>query len=881
MVCSCVSYRTSAARGVKKSEMLDFLNYLNIINTENNYAEDEVSREEFALFVARMIRLDTEYTRTDEARYFKDVESSGYAANAINGLAALGYIHGYGESDFRPTVNITIEQACCIVLTIMGYDVYAMRYFNEGSRYTQTAKDLDLISFNNPSKNLTVEDVAELFVNAMMTGFQVVSGMSKGNMQYITDDDVTILSKYWGVYWNDGTVTDIYGGSIEGDFFLIDNRIRINDVIYPVSDNINTEDYFGNYVRYFYYASDPDDEGEIFYIMKGSQKAEDRKIDIDLFKSFNADELAYYNDEFTRIYKIRVTQPIVLYNNWPLTSDFADTMKNLNKGYITIKDRDNDGNYDTVMFDDYQNFVVGSVDNVNNIVYNLLSTDDALKINDYDSVRITDENNEKYDISMLKQYTVMSIRKPHNNSIKAVSAVVSSTVFNGVIGSIDTEEKEAYINGVKYDIDKSYLKTFAETVNVSETYYFSTDLFGNIAYVDHNNSNEMRFGYMFKSTHSCVDNGYDEEGLYLKLLTEEGIIRKFRLAEKTKIDGKSFKSYDDMLTYMANCNGIFTYPSYTLNSQILRYSMNSEGEINKIDTLALNNENENIKSSLSARYSDNEEKTAKWFNIERFGLKSVLNTNTIVFYIPNSDKDAPDEGKCTTGKYTMGFVNDNSYYGNAYYVSSHSGFADAALCYYTPDNIEQNRCFVVSKILTCLNSDDEVITKLCGYENGSYKEYEVDREISFSGIDIGDTIRLCYGIDGKIVKSNGGLDVTLVYDASEESCIDWNNVSDKNILYTVGSQEGYRAKLQFSYGYVLKNSSGVISWSNTRGGEMAEEASLSGIPVIMCDTRMSKDGVYIVSPDEIRDYNTAGANCDRIIFVTTPRKVCAIIYRYL
>ncbi len=864
----------SAAPADESTEKLGFLNALGVINSEYDAAEDIVSRENFALFTARLLGMDVE--EKSKVRYFTDVEQNSYAANAINLLTEAGYITGFDSGLFRPADAITTEQACCILLNIMDYGAYAGKYSGT-DKYTRTARDLDIIKTSNSQKQLTVADAAEILVNAGTTGFCVISEMGVGSVKYGTDDENTILSRYRGIYSGKGTLTDVYGGSVEGNNILPEDEVIIDGVKYTVSDDVDAYAYFGRYVDYFYYADEPGDGGEVMYLADYSCKYESIVTDIALFKSLDTSSMVCWRDGFRGTRKYDLKNPAIIYNGYPLSTGVAQVLSELNKGTITLTDRNNDGNYDTVIIDDYKNFVVGNVDAQNKYIYNLLNTADVLRLNEYDTCVFADTDGNSVDLKKLSKYTVISVKRSSYISARAMSAVVSDSSVNGVFRGIEEDDYAyALVGEDKYEIDKSYLEDFRQHAHAGETYCFKTDIFGKVAYITEETSSDMKFGYLFKNTYKLDEVDFDTDGMYLKILSDDGAVSKIFLAERVAVDGRTYKHIEDAVKYMATSNGSLTANECVINEQMIRYNLNTDGKIINIDTLAFDSAYETEENSITSIY--NGAGTEWWFNINRLGVKAVLDSKTKIFCVP-SGEGTPEPEDCTVGKYSDYFTSDRFYSADAFYSGSQSAFADAVIYYYGAD--VKKRAFMVSKFEKGLNDDGEAVTKLSGYDDGSLKQINVDSEISFANINKGDVVILQYDFRGNVVKDkNGSADVIKVYDAGQNKTVGWNNITAEYTRYNSGTANSYRNEVQFSFGYVKTNNSGVITISNTAGGTAAETAYVGSVPIVVYDSNETKDNIYLGLANDIIDYRGAGANCDKVIIKSSgPHINCVYVFR--
>lgn len=75
---------------------------------------------------------------------FSDVPADHWASGYIQAAADMNIINGYGDGNFGPDDNITIEQACAILVKALGYDLFAKNDGGYPSGYIRYAYDLSL-----------------------------------------------------------------------------------------------------------------------------------------------------------------------------------------------------------------------------------------------------------------------------------------------------------------------------------------------------------------------------------------------------------------------------------------------------------------------------------------------------------------------------------------------------------------------------------------------------------------------------------------------------------------------------------------------------------------------------------------------------------------
>ena len=109
-----------AESGDVYTDEVALMNTLKIINENVDYADDTVTRENFALYTARLFKLSE-----SDKRFYTDVQPESYSAGAINALAESGILAQDQDLKFRPADYITKAEACSILIKAMKYQAYA------------------------------------------------------------------------------------------------------------------------------------------------------------------------------------------------------------------------------------------------------------------------------------------------------------------------------------------------------------------------------------------------------------------------------------------------------------------------------------------------------------------------------------------------------------------------------------------------------------------------------------------------------------------------------------------------------------------------------------------------------------------------------------
>ncbi len=853
---------------------LEFLNTLGIINTNVDKPEDIVTREMMALYVARMLKIDE--NQKSEIRYFTDVEHLGFSATAINALVTQRIISIPENRLFNPGNYITQNETLKMLVCATGYETYAVEHGGWPLGYIKAA---ERAGFNLVCKNpnaITINEVGKMIYEALCAPMYTKSVVGTTEIMFEADADKTILTEYWDIYRREGTVRAVYGGSTEKNMpALEENRVFIDDTEYTVS--LDVYEKLGSYVDFFYESETDGDGGNIVYIFSKNIKKPEIQIEFALFAGFENETVSYYKDaQSKRLSKIVMNDPVIIYNGSILGSGVEAALSNLNKGSITLKDSDNNGDYDVLLIEDYKNFVVSGIDIEGDKIYNKLNSKETIVCRDYDAVIIQDELGNKITKGELLIGQVLSVA--YSKDKRYIKVITSKQSVVGVLTAMKDKNDEfrVTIGDTEYSVDKTYVNEFKNFCNVGREYTFMLDNFGNIALVTDELNSSFTYGYIIGASY---EDFIDE--MELKILTQSGEIKIMACDKKLIIDGDVYKLSDGDII-----ESLLIGEDEKIRGQLVRYSVKDE-KVNKIDTRRVSTKEADTNSMYRVF---TEERQSHWYNSYNLGRKAILKTSTPVFYIPNDFNTAIEEN-FYLGTAAAGLKNDKSYTADAYKNSSLNGFADAVVVYYdaTSDmggSGTSKKIFIVDKIEEGLY-EDEVVTIVEGFENSSAKTVYVPSEIDLSGVEQGDVLAFTYDIKGNVMKSTeNSIGVEVVFDCDKKMPASYSthwleNNASGHLLYNEGSKTSgnYRSEFQISYGNVVYKKDSIVQWSAKDFGEYTDSGDLSGKIVIVYNELTEK--VYTGSFDDIVDYKSAGEDCSKILYVTRGGAGSfAIVYNY-
>lgn len=135
----------------------------------------DVSREEMALFIARIRSATPQYFVPDETQktIFADVDDPTFFT-AVNYCVEMDIVNGYPDGSFKPKDTVTLQEAAKMMVTALGYTAlsYPVGYLSKANE-----PDVNLLNgFQSVSgtKTLTRIEVARLLYNYFLSNYNYV-----------------------------------------------------------------------------------------------------------------------------------------------------------------------------------------------------------------------------------------------------------------------------------------------------------------------------------------------------------------------------------------------------------------------------------------------------------------------------------------------------------------------------------------------------------------------------------------------------------------------------------------------------------------------------------------------------------------------------------
>ena len=420
-------------------------------------------------------------------------------------------------------------------------------------------------------------------------------------------------------------------------------------------------------------------------------------------------------------------------------------------GLVTLIDNDGNSKFDIVKVMSYQTVAVNFVDPTTKSIGDFYGNN-IKDLAELDGVKVTREGKEIY-FSEILQDDVVGIA--YDRSGDFAELVVSSEKVDGVVDSIDTEEGEIIIGGEVYSLAPYWLKledSKKPVINPGDNIIATLDIFGRAAYIKKSATGTLRYGYMLRA--------YDEvESKGVKIFADDGMMYNYDVSDKAKIDsGLEFNKTNIFI--------VFENDGTVITPQLVKYRLNSENEVVRI----FSDKSDELECSFPFA------QRAESGNRILSGTGDfVYDNQTVIFNVPHPTiKDVSDEDYMVTKKaittsydYTQIAAFDVDEFGVVKCMVSRSTATRDAT--FSSNDIRDTPFMVVSKVIKTIDSDDDEIMMLTGFEKDGEKTYyfKKDKFKLLDGVEKGDTVRVLkdyvteYGIALQIVNKKDNMTYAL------------------------------------------------------------------------------------------------------------------------
>lgn len=574
-----VESTASYAQAVQELSALDVISGYD----DGTFGPDKlVTRAEITKMIVDALAERSSAEASTESTKFADVSADHWAKGYINQGVADGFIAGMSDTEFDPDANVTYVQAQKMLVSAIGYEIYAQAQGGWPIGYKTYAASLDItkgISGITDSTELTRAQVAQMIDNAMDAPLCVIAswktewnGTKTPNLEVRDGKEgrayETLFTEKHDAYKVYGRVTETSKtGSVDTDkvTFQVEKADNFDDEEVKADSPVSEDMYIGdskadNYLRTYSQALIQKNDDDEFTILSIAAAAANKSVTVaseDFDENKSTDEALYFfpagTTKGSTKYQLDTTNGVKIYINGVESSksiaELRDYLDKNETASVTLQKETEVGStstsakYNTIMVSSYVTAIVDEViDKTNETSVNFDTYSSGIQ------AKMTvnkDDDNYTYSFKLdgkdieakdLQPNDVLNIAYDTTGSFRESSfydVIVTRNVVDGVKCTSRNDSKGEYtIGGTKYkaaegmDID----------VETSTEYSLYLDHFGRIAKADEN-SVSKNYGVL-KNIYKKAAGDYMAQ-----------IITKNGTEEEYKVDSDKVNEYATYLKY--------------------------------------------------------------------------------------------------------------------------------------------------------------------------------------------------------------------------------------------------------------------------------------------------------------------------------------------
>lgn len=808
-------------------------------------ADGFVTKAVFSVLVTRLLNLDV--GREGSNFGLLDLEADDFATNEILTLMRLGMFDVPSDGYFNPDKYISYKEAAKVLLLVLGYDAAVTNKTYDG--YYAQARRIGLMRNVSVAKDerLQVKQLTMMLYNALFID-SMGSVFTNAGQEFSIAKGHTLLSSTFNLEKEEGVVTANSITNLDFGIELAEGKVMIDGVLYDAGQT-NAEDLLGYKVRAYY-----DRETKTLISIDASVHTTEFKLSVEDLRYHSLTYIYEVND---RELKAKISsQADIIYNREAMV--FDETLMVPNEGEVLLLDHNGDKTYDAVIITSSVIRVVQEYSNSQNTLtfkytneYNAQFTvAEASKRLDYDidfttfedrKVKVLKADGTVGKLTSLAEWSVVDVRESLSGHYLEIYLL--NEKVTGSVEEMETAENGEIlytIGGKQYQISHYYPNLGINEILLGTGGVFYLDTYGKIAGVNFQ-ENLWYFGYLMQSAFLNTK-GFENTYMF-RIFSEEGngSVKELSAANKLNIDGVSCSSNGQTIS------GTDIVQSKLMGEQLIRYKVNSEGNLTHIDTLDTAAGESGLRvdaASANRKYRNN-----------HFAGDINVDSATKVFVLPYvdgtnpSNSDDPTDGTLYQCTNAASLVADRYYVVTSYITDPESLLADA-IVYRRSKSVSALNAVMVDKITTVYDSQrDEVVEQITGYAGATTYTYLATPGYCVANdIERGDLVSFATAPDG-LVES-----VLKVYDRGSHA-----------VLSGGGTFAGAAEVLVMS-GYAYNKQSGILQVSASPNSlASAKKIPVGSTAVVVYDSS-SSNPISVGTLKDVEDYKHY-ANADRVVLV--------------
>lgn len=512
---------------------------------------EPVRREEFALVAANLC----EDAPLVNSTVYSDVPQQSQYAEAIKIVTGQGIMNGVGDGKFGYGATIRSLDAVCVLVRILGYEDAAMQRAGYPNGYLFIADKIKLTKGIDITGNLTHEIMAELVYRAIDTGISNVTYLTDESIVYTADGDNTILRERMKLSRvQKGVVQANEYGAMEGLTVCGKDEMIIDGQIFKTK-NFAQKQLLGYAVEFVYGLEDRN----VAYIEPAGESV---KFSGDKVVDFDTKSITY--ERGGKDIRLALKDVAYIYNS-EIIYPTKEQLKTMFEGASSITAIKNDGgsSYNVVKFEIPTYYIVSAIDG------NTIYTKEGFQV-DISEVPALDGFDNPLMKSQVQANSVLGVFHGFNGGGIMYVKVINDWV-KGTVEGISNEGVK--IAGAWYKVADTV------TLKVGDKGTFFLNEAMEIVSVDIEEASSFSYGYL-RSIGG--DTGFST-GLKANIYTVDDKFSNFNFADKCKVGGRNLDQ-DQMKAQVlpaliASSDGRAKY------SQMVKYTLNSKGEINSFASM--------------------------------------------------------------------------------------------------------------------------------------------------------------------------------------------------------------------------------------------------------------------------------------------------------
>lgn len=814
-----------------------------------------LTRMDFAGLLYRMMQYQQRNTAVfSQVSYFDDLDVYHYGNAYVSYLVERGVVLGAGDRLFYPDREITLAEATTMALRAAGYQSYMTA---SGRSWDVVAAETDLLSGVVADGLLTQADAAVLLYNLMFTDHLYASAVTAGDTYYAKDG--LFLQAVMGLDYCDGVVEGVSGVSLYGA--SIGSDVLIDGTAYSVGTAYTPDaDLLGYHVRAYVTR----DDNQLILLMP--TRNTQLEIDTEEMVSFENNRYRYETDG--KIRTAKMANDMVLLYNGRYADDAAYMVPAY--GFVTLIDNDGDGEYEVAKAENFESYVVDTVSaELETIVFKNLDASGnriIIELNDYEQWYVQSDRGTNISLGSLQAGNILTIQRTGN---QLLTVVRSSATISGELKYIeDGAVRMVSIGDVQYKLtDTCYSDSWDFSSFGMVTAYLDTR--GRIAAITAEDTG-WKFGYILdaKANQNVL---YDV--LMLRLLTQEGKVETLTSVENVMVDGVKTKSgqvaygvlagvYDQFADAVTTGN---QYTNERLTTRLVRYCLNADGEIKKLDTplklgmfegddVAFSDDDALLLRSKGSLFYKSYYRMLRSIFAERADIEGEImaDAETKVFVIPQEGDDKTYQDYRVTDL-AGSRMTDGQYYNVSGYTINAGAVATDVIVLSKPAGTANTKHFMIVDNKTKILQDGEPVLALHGYTRGERQTFAVAEQVlpavAYDDIAHGDVI--IYEMSGDKIIVNA-----IAYNTAGTGLL---NTTDCYSATGTHSNVDYRAVR----GVVTKmdSSSLQFAFDTLRGEVWSKPGTISFYDV-------SDDEMFVGNTNDLHTADVYGDQAD-VVFLST------------